>query len=484
MKRFRYIIGVVVLSVLLIVLRLSYFGQIIGWDEGVFAYIAQHWDANSLPYRDLIDIKLPGIFLFYKLCFFLFGTTYRAVLIGGSIFAVAGLWAYLALLWQLGMRRSAWWAGLCYVLMVCSPLIQGQRVQPELVMLFPTCLGLWFFLRYQKENREYLLWAAAVSISTAYFIKQFAAVLFLLVWYITWRQSNADRSARIRHTVGVCLSVLTGFYIAVSGFFISNQSFSYFWYWTHVRLIFYIGRVLEIQPLMTTISITLVLLAISGFIVSRLRSSLRQAVAPDEFILVWFCLTLVIISADFHFFSYYCIFLVPSLSLLLVHYAVRLVKSRISAGMRRLFVIMASLFSFSLWVLLTSSSFSSSNATGLFASYYRDEALVAEAAAYMNARTTPEDHVWSFINSAWLGWLSNRSTCTRFLMGAEHFASTFGAGQNEQEYVDEFTSCQPRYFLTKNTQDSLISEQLDQLITRRYQREVTMGYYDIFIRRD
>src|SRR5207249_11276949 len=106
-------------------------------DEGSYAYVAQHWLAGELPYRDAFDQKPPGTFLVYAALFALGGPSPEAI----HWLAHVSLLGTLGFVYLIGRRLFSpavgWMASLATVVLVMDRSVQGQAANTEVFAILP-----------------------------------------------------------------------------------------------------------------------------------------------------------------------------------------------------------------------------------------------------------------------------------------------------------------------------------------------------------
>ncbi len=127
----------------------TFFLSVIDHDESTYLVIADEWLNGKTLYKDLIDLKPPGIFLIFAAYIKLFGESIFGLRVFGSV--IIGLTAFMLflVLKKFELRnRSACFAGLAYLLMTTFHF--SLAVNTEIFMNFFHVLA--FLLVFQFRN--------------------------------------------------------------------------------------------------------------------------------------------------------------------------------------------------------------------------------------------------------------------------------------------------------------------------------------------
>jgi hypothetical protein len=137
-------------------------------DQALFAVYARELARGAVLYRDLFDLKPPGIFLFYAAGGVLFGFTAVGIhlfellyLVAFSAFAIGALRPYF---------RTDWGAPLVPVFSVVVHYLRADTLdltQVEVLIAFPLLMAWWLIDQAQPATREGLKRYAAAGLATA-----------------------------------------------------------------------------------------------------------------------------------------------------------------------------------------------------------------------------------------------------------------------------------------------------------------------------
>lgn len=180
-------------------------------DEAGFAYIG-HWmlKGKSL-YIDMVDNKLPGLYLMYGMFTNLFGYNATGVHIGLLLANVASAVCFYLLVRDLFNRFTAALATAFFLLLVTGINVVGFAAHATQLLL-PFVLGGWLlFWKGISSGRLYLFFLAGFLLGFAFIVKQQSIVFGMMaaiLWWplrLWWNKSNS--SVRISLMEWVLLGV-------------------------------------------------------------------------------------------------------------------------------------------------------------------------------------------------------------------------------------------------------------------------------------
>jgi 4-amino-4-deoxy-L-arabinose transferase-like glycosyltransferase len=155
-------------------LRMSFLHEPFDRDEGVYAYIGQEILRGGLPYRDVLDIKPPGIYYIYAMGIALFGETTEAIRIFTaccSLLTVVGIFLLARLL---GGPRASLCAALLFSIYSSAPHFEGNGSNSEVFMILPLVASAYFLLISNGPRRRLFLSISGLSAGVALLIKTVA----------------------------------------------------------------------------------------------------------------------------------------------------------------------------------------------------------------------------------------------------------------------------------------------------------------------
>ncbi len=184
-----------------------------GRDQGVFAAAADLLARGGVPYRDLWDVKPPGIFYLFWASFGLFGRSQLAPRLLDLIWTLAAALS----LWSLGRRflspLAAGAGALFFVLRYVAGSDFWNTTQPDGFASLPLVLAAAALIGAERRRSSGLALACGAFVALAVLLK-LTLGLFLLVPLLAVLLSERDpASARLRRAGAYllgCLAVLAG----------------------------------------------------------------------------------------------------------------------------------------------------------------------------------------------------------------------------------------------------------------------------------
>jgi len=142
-----------ILVVLAIIIRFPFFFRdYIDRDESTFIIMGQSWANGHLPYTQLWDLKPPMTFLFFAIIIKIFGKSFIAIrLFGSLIVALTALFTY-GIATKITSKKIAFWAAIfCVFFQSLFGSLQG--VMSEHISTFFFVAGL--YILFLKDDRKW-----------------------------------------------------------------------------------------------------------------------------------------------------------------------------------------------------------------------------------------------------------------------------------------------------------------------------------------
>ena len=185
------------IAVTILARLITFFRLTIDYDETTYAVMADHMLQGAVLYKDVIDIKQPGIFIIFGLIQLLFGKSVIVIRLMTALVVASS--AYLLYLTKRKLEFDFWSSfvsALAFILMF--NFYFGFAANTEVFFVSASCLGIYLFFRYSYWY-TYLLCGLAFGIG--YTIKQhvifdFAALgMFFFGWSVYQQKLSANLSA-------------------------------------------------------------------------------------------------------------------------------------------------------------------------------------------------------------------------------------------------------------------------------------------------
>lgn len=229
--RNEYTITLLIL-VLSFLLRVSFVHEPLDRDEGFYAYIGSGLLQGKILYRDLIDIKPPGIYYIYALIIGIFGKSIVAIRLCTAFYSIATVYCLMRLTRYIAGPVAGIWAGLLMAILSTCPGIEASSSNAEVFMLLPLVAATYLVLRGIDSGkiRWYALSGALCGV--ALLIKTVALPQVLVL--VSWLYFVPERKSDLRRFRVICLSYclsLAGVVALVVGYFYAVGAIDDFIQW-------------------------------------------------------------------------------------------------------------------------------------------------------------------------------------------------------------------------------------------------------------
>jgi len=292
-------------------------------DEGQYAYGGWQMLKGLVMYRDLYDLKLPGVYFLNALTFYL--TSPDAV----NIYIVAALFGVGTTLGVYFAGKSLWGknAGLLgaffFAVFSTNPQVQGGCVNSEVFMILPFTWAFYFIVKGMRSDRKIYYFIGGLLIGMATFFKTVAGIALLIgLAAIYWKARQKEMP--LRKSIYCAIILFTGFAMPCffsAGYFLYKGAFKDFFFCVFESPIHYIlfrkAQSLNLWTMygarllwVTKGSVILWVLSFVAIIVMLKRRKIEEKLLILLFIYSFFAISLGA------WFPHYFIQLLPLLSLL------------------------------------------------------------------------------------------------------------------------------------------------------------------------
>lgn len=457
-------------------------------DESLFMFVGDTIIHGSIPYRDFIDNKPPGIFYLNALIFLFFSKSFYASRITLFIFnALSALIIYFLGkdMWREDVGRIS---SILFLVGIYNPLLDGYFVLTEQFMIFFGLLGVFIFLK--SHHWTYLL-LAGFSWGIATLFKQ-SGILFLLIVFIYY--FLAMRNSKNRNSIYIYISIKSLFLISFAFFIPIFICILYFYrmgalydflFWVFIYFIegnygikfnlwslFLPSLTLSIIWISAIISVIII---IYNFLTNNFKNN-------DLFIVIWLLLfssTLIIRQ-----FGHYLIQILPPLCILASITLKKLIPLFYLKNIKGAFS-RKEIANILILVCITAMTLSTFFATiyfiGNIASYsFQDINVQLNASNFIISHTSPNEKIFSYNGDCSIYLFSNRVPPIKYLY--------LPLVIDNEAIIEQLNKSQVRYILTSDDATTVrylsSSDIYFQFITKYYIKNKTIGYYDIYKRRE
>jgi hypothetical protein len=227
--------GLLLVVLLTMVIRYGLISVPLERDEGEYAYGGQLILQGILPYQQIYNMKLPGIYVAYAGLMTIFGQTHMGIHLGLMFINAATIVLVFLLAKQLYDSTVGLVTAAAFAIMSLLPSVQGIFANAEHFVILFSIGGLWILVKALDEDRPWLLLISGLMLGSGFLMKQHGAAFILFGGlYILIQQ------IRFRPVLGRHLFFKTGLFtfgaIIPYGItcmvFVFNGTFEKFWFWT------------------------------------------------------------------------------------------------------------------------------------------------------------------------------------------------------------------------------------------------------------
>ena len=138
-------------------LRMVFLHEPLERDEGLYAYIGQEILRGSVPYRDAMDHKPPGIHYLYAAIIATFGATPEGIRIGSALCSMGTLLAVFFCTRRVYGTKAGLWSSLLFGIFSSGPLIRGAGSNTEVFMILPIILSMYLLIVWFEKPNSMIL---------------------------------------------------------------------------------------------------------------------------------------------------------------------------------------------------------------------------------------------------------------------------------------------------------------------------------------
>ncbi len=170
-------------------LRMFFLHEPFERDEGVYAYIGQQILRGEIPYRDVIDIKPPGIYYLYAIGIYLFGDKTESIRLFTAFYSLFTIGAVYLTARCLRGVPTALSAALIYCTYSTLPHLHGGSSNTEVFLALPLVLSIYFLLGINNDRRTNLVlsgfFAGTAMVVKTVAITQVSVIIVFLALFQT-----------------------------------------------------------------------------------------------------------------------------------------------------------------------------------------------------------------------------------------------------------------------------------------------------------
>ena len=244
----RHLPWLVLLVVLLLsaVVRYGLLNVPLERDEGEYAYGGQLLLQGILPYEQIYNMKLPGIYVAYAGILAVFGQTHRGIHFGLLLINAISIVLIFMLAKQLVDSLAGVVAAASFAVLSISQSVQGVFANAEHLVILPVVGGLLLLLRALDDDQSWLIFFSGLLLGIGFLIKQHGAAfiafggMYVLIDQI--RKDSVDWFALVSRCVIFIIGAVLPYGLTCLVFFFAGL-FEKFWFWTVEYAGVYISQV-------------------------------------------------------------------------------------------------------------------------------------------------------------------------------------------------------------------------------------------------
>ena len=229
--------GVLCIVLIILVIRYGMISVPLERDEGEYAYGGQLILQGILPYQQLYNMKLPGIYAAYAVLMTVFGQTHMGIHLGLMFINAATIVLVFLLAKQLYDSIVGLVSAAAFAIMSLLPSVQGIFANAEHFVILFAIGALWILAKALDEDRSWLLLISGFLLGCGFLMKQHGAAFILFGGLYILIEQIRFRPVRWRHlffkaglfTVGAIIP-----YGITCLIFVFSGAFEKFWFWTFI----------------------------------------------------------------------------------------------------------------------------------------------------------------------------------------------------------------------------------------------------------
>lgn len=454
----------------------------LGVDESYFMFIGNSILHGSIPYKDYIDMKPPGIYYLFALTFSIFGKSFYAARAVTFIFNALSAVIIFSIGRKLWNKEVGMLSSMLFLVGMLTPAYEGYLAMTEPFMVFFGLFGILLF--FKSEHRVYLiLTGLLIGISTLF--KQsgvlFLAAIFVFCLLKLWIPANRTKGY-LKDSIKNLSLIICGFLIPITitaFYFWTVGALQSFIYWSFLFSIgegygrsFYVNVFQFLSySIIWVLSFVSILFIAYEYITKKSRD-------VELFTVIW--LLASIYPLTIRQYGHYYIQILPpacllaSISLMKIYpiLSLRSIKESLSKlNHQKIFVIVCLL-----GLILSSFAIISYTNYGLQKGRQNrfDEQL--KTAEYIESHTSANEKILSFNYAPSIYFLSGRNPVTKWLVIHESVMNDSHVIQQIKENSVRYVVCNFRLVKGKSTQARPIYE----FIQENYEIEKSIGRFDIY----
>ncbi|MFC1590539.1 ArnT family glycosyltransferase [Candidatus Omnitrophota bacterium] len=183
-------------------------------DEGGYAYAAWRMMEGEVLYRDVFDLKPPGVFVFYLTALLLFGHSVLAIHIMLTLFVIAGAVFLFLIGRELKDSPVGMLAAFSYLVFCACAAFPGSSANTEHFMNTAVIMSVYFLIKALKTAKAGPILCCGALNGIAFLIKQPAVVNVIFAVSVFLAVSFSERRPQ-KYILKMAGVMLAGFFVPV-----------------------------------------------------------------------------------------------------------------------------------------------------------------------------------------------------------------------------------------------------------------------------
>lgn len=197
--------AIIVILVLSFALRLSFLHVPLEVDEGVYAAVAKEILRGAVLYKDVIDVKPPGIYFLYAFILRFVGDSPESIRLFTDFYSLLTTWALYRLGRDLYGTRAGLIAALLYGFFSAGPRVHGSGNNCEVFLALPVIAALHLFWRFAETENRLNLVLSGLCAGVCVLIKP-TALPYALLLLVSSAAAAFHTRRQADGVAGVCLT--------------------------------------------------------------------------------------------------------------------------------------------------------------------------------------------------------------------------------------------------------------------------------------
>ncbi len=485
--------GMLLVVLLTMLIRFGLLSVPLERDEGEYAYGGQLILQGVLPYQQIYNMKLPGIYAAYAGLMTVFGQTHTGIHLGLMFINAATIVLVFLLARQLYDPIAGLGAAAAFAVMSLLPSVQGIFANAEHFVILFSVGGLWVLVKALDEERQWLLLISGLMLGSGFLMKQHGAAFILFGGLYVLTAQFRIRPVPWRHLVYktglIMLGALVPYGITCLVFVLSG-TFDKFWFWTFKYAKAYAAvaplsvdwQLFKDPALFIIQSAPLIwLMVLLGLLTLVLDDHARRRLI---FVGLFFVCSVVAISPGFYFRPHYFILLLPA-SAVLAGISINVLVNKLLSQRPRLVKYGLSLLLTGICVagtvyqhrqlLFNMTPFQLSRT--VYGLNPFPETL--EIAQFIRANTNENDRIAVLGSEPQIYFYAGRRSASGYVYMYALMENHDYALRMQKEMIQEIENAQPKFIVFVNVATSWLKTQLSHPLLQRWLKNYQFSHYNL-----